>query len=241
MILHIPHSSHYIPPDAKYLLSNDDITKEIVLLSDHYCDDLFDVPDVERITFPFSRVYCDVERFFPVDPMDHHGMGMFYIKTFDGRDLRLLEPIQYEKVHSVYRNHHQVLSNAVNVELEQRNYCMIIDCHSFSAHAVHYHGNDYPDICIGTDQFHTPAWLADVLYFEAKNMGYRVAFNDPFGGCIVPLEHYGKNKHVLSVMIEVNRNMYLKNDMISRSDNYDKTKDTLYRLIQTIKKAAAKI
>ena len=237
MILHIPHSSHHIPHDTKFLLSEEDLLKEIILLSDHYCDDLFDVPDVERIVFPFSRVYCDVERFFPIDPMDHYGMGMYYTKTFDGRDLRVLESAQYEKVYSVYQSHHQILRNAVNKELEQRGHCVIVDCHSFSDQAVHSNENHYPDICIGTDEFHTPSWLADIIYFEAKNLGYRVAFNDPFSGCIVPLEHYEKNKAVLSVMIEVNRNMYLENDMISRSGNYQKTKEVLNGLTQTIRKA----
>lgn len=28
MILHIPHSSHYIPHDAKYLLSSDEVGKK---------------------------------------------------------------------------------------------------------------------------------------------------------------------------------------------------------------------
>jgi N-formylglutamate amidohydrolase len=237
MILHIPHSSHYIPPDAKYLLSDDDLTKEIVLLSDHYCDDLFAVPDAERIVFPYCRVYCDVERFFPVDPMDQYGMGMYYTKTFDGRDMRLLEQIDYERVHSVYRNHHQQLRDAVNKELAQHGLCLIVDCHSFSAYAVHDHANDYPDICIGTDPFHTPSWLADALCTEADNSGYSVAFNDPFGGCIVPMEHYEKDRHVHSVMIEINRSMYLQEDLISRSEKYYRTKEVLNRLMQAMKKA----
>jgi N-formylglutamate deformylase len=36
-----------------------------------------------------------------------------------------------------------------------------------------------------------------------------VAVNTPFAGTIVPMSHYGKDRRVSSIMIEINRGLYL--------------------------------
>jgi len=43
-------------------------------------------------------------------------------------------------------------------------------------------------------------------YFESN--GYRIGVNTPFQGTIVPLNFYGKDKDILSIMIEVNKRIY---------------------------------
>ena len=65
-----------------------------------------------------------------------------------------------------------------------------------------------PDICIGTDAYHTSAELKNCLLKVFEAFGYRVAIDSPFSGSIVPLKHYHKDKRVASVMIEVNRSLY---------------------------------
>ncbi len=75
MIIHIPHAKTKIPKPAKYLT---DITKEIVRVTDWYVEDLFEyTPASSTIVFPYSRVYCDVER-FEDDPLNNIGNGIFY-------------------------------------------------------------------------------------------------------------------------------------------------------------------
>jgi N-formylglutamate amidohydrolase len=89
---------------------------------------------------------------------------------------------------------------------------LIVDAHSFPARPLPYEAYQDPDrcdICVGTDPFHTPIWLADLAIHEFRNRGYRVEVNCPFGGSLVPEKHYRQDKRVLSIMIEVNRSLYM--------------------------------
>ena len=104
---------------------------------------------------------------------------------------------------------------------------MIIDCHSFSSVPLPYEmeqSNDRPDICIGPDDFHTPKVLSSLAleYFQSK--GYKTVANYPYSGSIVPLRHYGKNANVSSIMIEINRGLYLKPGTNEKNDNFNKIK-----------------
>ena len=63
LVLHIPHSSTEIPLLDGYVSNQDAIQDEIVKLTDWYTDDLFDSEVDDKIVTPFSRIFCDVERF----------------------------------------------------------------------------------------------------------------------------------------------------------------------------------
>ena len=97
----------------------------------------------------------------------------------------------------------------VDDRLEQHNQCLIIDCHSFPAQPLPYENDlNRPDICIGTDSYHTSTELKDCLLKVLKAFGHRVAIDSPFSGSIVPLKYYQLDRRVSSVMIEVNRSLY---------------------------------
>jgi N-formylglutamate amidohydrolase len=105
--------------------------------------------------------------------------------------------------------HHSKLTRMVDSCLEKHNQCLIIDCHSFPAQPLPYECDlNRPDICIGTDSYHTSTELKDYLSATFKALGYDVAIDSPFSGTIVPLKHYHKDQRVESVMIEVNRSLY---------------------------------
>ena len=85
IVLHIPHASDYVPCMDGYVVGREDLINEIMLLTDWFTDELFDLPYVKVIA-PFSRVFCDVER-FPDDSaevMSECGMGMCYTHFDDG-------------------------------------------------------------------------------------------------------------------------------------------------------------
>ena len=87
-----------------------------------------------------------------------------------------------------------------------------MDCHSFASVALPYELDqtlDRADICIGTDAFHTPSLVRDAILAAAKAEGYSVAIDAPFGGALVPLSAYQTDRRVLSVMIEINRRLYM--------------------------------
>jgi N-formylglutamate deformylase len=218
MILHIPHASIAIPDDIRpsILLSDAGLHAELLRMTDRYTDELFDPPIVcTRIIAPVSRLVCDVER-FPDDrdePMAARGMGAIYIRTSDERDLRSLNTDERQAlIDRFYTPHHAALYAAVTDELIHEDTVLIIDCHSFSSAPLPHEPDQSPDrpqICIGTDPFHTPPMLADTAAMFFRDHGFTVALNTPFSGALVPLDFYRHTPEIHSLMIECNRSLYM--------------------------------
>ncbi len=219
-MLHIPHSATAIPADtrAELVLSDVELERELLDMTDHFTDELFSLSaaEAQSIIFPVSRLVLDPERFVDdaQEPMTQRGMGVVYALTSRGTPLRreLSEQHRAALIDRFYVPHHLALTRAVNACLEARGHCLVIDCHSFPSRPLPYEldqSPDRPQICLGTDPVHTPAWLADAARaaFEAK--GFTVAINRPFAGALVPLEHYGVNRALSALMIEVNRGVYM--------------------------------
>jgi hypothetical protein len=53
---------------------------------------------------------------------------------------------------------------------------------------------------------------------------------------IVPLEHYNKNKNVHTIMLEINRNLYLEQSTNDKSEKYLEIKKSILGVYKTIKK-----
>jgi N-formylglutamate deformylase len=186
-------------------------------MTDHHTLDLFawDVPDDQVVRAPVSRLVVDVERFEDdgLEPMAERGMGVVYRTTSDLRPLR--RAISAEERASLIREwyapHHRQLSDSVQSKLDMYGRALIIDAHSFPEHPLPYetdHASDRPQICIGTDSFHTSPGLEQALERTFCEAGFSVKINSPFAGALVPMHHYGSNAQVESVMIEVKRSLY---------------------------------
>jgi N-formylglutamate amidohydrolase len=76
-----------------------------------------------------------------------------------------------------------------------------------------------PDICIGTDKFHTSEDLSKKLQVACKNTGLKSKFNSPFSGSLVPTKLYQKDARVQSIMIEVNRKLYMNEKTGEKTQN----------------------
>ena len=137
-------------------------------------------------------------------------MGVVCTRTADGEALRDRCDVERSAlINTYYNSHHNKLTRMVDDCLEQHDQCLIVDCHSFPAQALPYElDKNWPDICIGTDTYHTSTVLKNQLSTAFKAHGYDVAIDSPFSGTIVPLKHYHKDQRVESVMIEVNRSLY---------------------------------
>lgn len=164
MILHIPHSSCVIPDDFRdqIVLSDNELSTELLLMTDWFTDELFVLPETTILRFPISRLLVDVER-FPDDiqePMSSVGMGMIYKCTAHRNELkRKLQPHEIKSLVQYYETHHERLSAEVNRELETYGQALIVDCHSFPSVPLPCDMNKStprPEFCIGTDSFHTP-------------------------------------------------------------------------------------
>ena len=209
VILHVPHSSTFIPTHCQFLITESELAMEVEKLTDHHTQMLFDCDGASKLVFPVSRLVVDPERFID-DPMESVGMGVVYTQTTNGNALRAISEIdRLALLNTYYHPHHTALTRMVGDCLEQHNQCLIIDCHSFPAQPLPYESDmNRPDICIGTDSYHTSAELKDCLLKVFETSGYRVAIDSPFSGSIVPLKHYHLDPRVSSVMIEVNRSLY---------------------------------
>ena len=107
------------------------------------------------------------------------------------------------------------MTEAVDESLSANDHCLIIDGHSFPALLLTYEPEQTafrPDFCLGTDDFHTPEELVAKVEKILESCGYSTARDQPFSGTIVPMKHYRKDHRVQSLMIEINRWLYLGKD-----------------------------
>ena len=228
MILHIPHASRYLAGRSFEC----DTTLELERMTDHRTDELFEHQAAVRVVFALSRLVCDVERFADdaQELMAVKGMGVCYQTNSFGQPLRTVSVAEkHHIIEDYYKPHHHKLEQAVNDELANTGQALIIDCHSFSNTPLPHEDSQHiprPDICIGSDQFHTPSPLTELAVNHFSALGYRVAVNDPFAGSLVPLVHFNKNAQVHSLMIEVNRRVY--------QDNFEHVKHDISRCLAAL-------
>ena len=240
IILHIPHSSTSIPNYNGYVDNVELIDNEVELLTDWYTHELFYSENDITVKADFSRIFCDVERFADDEQelMARYGMGVLYEKTDSGKFLRAITPeLRGEILSKYYWPHHNRLENAVEDQLQQYGKSLIVDCHSFSDIPFQRDLNQQPNrphINIGTDSFHTPKHLVDftVDFFERHKL--TVGINWPYSGTMVPLKYYQKDNRVNSIMIEVNRKLYLKSGSNVKLGDFNFIKGILYKYIRCI-------
>lgn len=131
-----------------------------------------------------------------------------------------------------------LLTESVRLQLEQFGTATIVDCHSFP-HKPIIRALDQssfrPDFNIGTDAFHTPQkWIdASIAFFEEK--GYSLGVDKPYEGSIVPMDYYQKDNNVLSIMLEINRGLYLDEPSNEKSNQYQKTKQVVQEFLQLLR------
>lgn len=221
LVLHIPHDSTDVPSSVREQFLLDDVQLRIELdrMTDHHTLALFSDPtlDAQIVRAPVSRLVVDVERFVNDDnePMAYRGMGAVYMVTSHLKPLR--RPLGAGErdtlIQAYYIPHHLRLEAAVTNAIEQDGRCLVLDCHSFPTKALPYElvteGRDRPDICIGTDDFHTSDKLANGFVTEFERAGFKVGVNDPFAGALVPVSRYRRDHRVSAIMVEVNRALYL--------------------------------
>jgi len=198
-------------------------------MTDHLTLELFGsrVAENNIVRAPVSRLVLDVERFEDdaLEPMSARGMGAIYTKTSTGTPLRRrIEPEERaELLVRWYRPHHRHLESVVAGRLDRFDRTLIVDAPSFPSVPLPYEpvqDRDRPEICIGTDAFHTPPALATRLIRSFENEGFTVALNTPFAGALVPLAFHRKERRVSSIMIEIRRDLYIDETSGLRNDRF---------------------
>lgn len=217
MLIHIPHASAWIPETERSRFRISDLNAELLNMTDLYTDELFG-GSYDAIRFPVSRLVCDPERFRSDEDedMSRVGMGAVYARTACGEILRQVNARERECIlRRYYDPHHHAFTELVSEKLRIYGRCLIIDAHSFPAIPLPYEPDqdrNRPDFCIGADPFHTPPELRNACESILRGSGFSVSVNRPYSGAIVPISFYKTDRRVQSVMIEVNRKLYMEPD-----------------------------
>jgi len=221
LVLHVPHDSLVVPDSVRsqFLLDDSELKVELDRMTDHHTLALFadQTSEAQVVRAPVSRLVVDMER-FPSDedePMAARGMGAVYSLTSHLLPLRrpLVAEEREKLMQDYYHPHHAHLECAVDRALERHGQCLVLDCHSFPSKALPYELADpastRPEICIGSDDFHTSPELAEAFFSAFERAGSVVKLNDPFAGALVPNSRFRRDKRVAAIMVEVNRQLYM--------------------------------
>jgi N-formylglutamate amidohydrolase len=217
IILHIPHSSDRLPEDCVW---SGEIRKVLNRWTDWHTDTLFgsESPEVISFVFPWSRLYCDIERLYE-DPMERIGQGIAY-RSIDGCCRELSE----EETRQILQTYAEAREAFYNMANEPGT--LIIDCHSFPADLA-----PETDICIGFNEDDTRPQqeVIDMIAGHFREAGYSVGINEPYSNSVCASMDPNKAR-TKTIMIEINKAVYLDADGITPGKDFDKLKSLIDEL-----------
>jgi N-formylglutamate amidohydrolase len=86
---------------------------------------------------------------------------------------------------------------------------------------------DRPDVCIGTLKLHSQPGLVAAARSAFEAHGWSVKIDSPYFGTMVPLTYLGREPRLASLMIEVNRRLYLDEGSAERLPEFHAVKRRL--------------
>jgi len=217
-IFHVPHSSVYIPEKYinDFIISKEQLEHDAILLCDFRTNEMID----DGIIFPYSRLFCDVERYnSDLEIMNEIGMGVLYTKN---HNLETIRENPSKEILNYYIEHHKKLNEITKNLLETNKEIVFIDLHSYSKEILPYELNKdltRPEICIGINKRYNKDLLKKLIYI-IEDFGYTYFINEPFIGCLLPSE-YIDDERVHGIMIEIRKDVY------DTEENFDKIKELL--------------
>lgn len=243
VIIHIPHASLDLPKEffERLEVSLEELERENIFVAD-YLVDKFEPEEFKNvIKADFSRLFCDVERFRDdsQEVMSKYGMGVVYQKNHLGNNfIEVDDKYKNWVLTNYYDKYHKMLDEKASEILEKNKQCYIIELHSFSDQFVLDVLNlkNNPDICLGYDNDNCDFELLKLTKEHFEKYGYSVRENYPYQGSLVPNKFYGvENSGVFSLMIEINKRLYLKDNEDLVSSKFLKLKecmDSYYELVE---------
>lgn len=224
MILHIPHSSTQLAG----LTVN---PESVLLLTDHFTDDLFHFNGAEtKLVSDYNRHVVDLERLVD-DPLEAKGQGILYKKDLFGGEIDRSQ-LDNQALLDYFHQHHRNLGHDVRQYLAYFETCILVDCHSFGDQQLGRQNT--PDFCIGFNNDTTyDAGLVKLLVNHFQTSGYSVGLNEPYAFSMSianpPFGFY-------SVMIEVNKRLYMdiEQGQAVKNQHYEATKRVIHSALQNI-------
>ena len=161
-------------------------------------------------------------------------LGWFYENAILSKK-PLREVTNRTKIRKYFDNHHKELNEKTKQKLDKYQQCTIIDCHSFSNERYWFHNKEIPlpDICIGFEDYHEDEKLIELIKDEFNE--YEIGINTPYMGSLVPTNYWQKDTRVKSVMIEINKKLYLESDNLTKNSNFTKIKSKITNIMRRLK------
>ena len=239
-LIHLPHCGLKIPNQFlnDYYLPEKELQNNIYEYCDIYTDELFDsmFNKFGGVKNEYSRLFFDPERFSDdtqEEMYKKYRLGWFYENAIiDKKPLRKLD--NKDIIKKYYDEHHKQLDNLTQQKLDIFNRCTIIDCHSFSDKEYWFlnKASDFPDICIGYEEYHMDKNLIEIIKEEFSE--YKIGLNTPYDGSLVPMKYWHKDNRVKSVMIEINKRIYTEHDNKTKSKNFIIMKNKIDNILNKI-------
>lgn len=252
LVVDSPHSGVDWPADFEHQAT----VEELMTSVDAYVDELFGATPAVGGTLLaalFPRAYVDANRAEddldpgliegewpgPLNPTrkSDSGMGVIRRLILAGRPLydRPLPAAQIlHRLETCHRPYHAALAAAIDRAYARHGAVFHIDAHSMKPIGVAMNddaGRTRPDVVVSDREGTTCeagfiGFVGDVL----RDLGYRVAVNDPYTGAELVRRHSDPAAGRNSLQIELNRALYLDPETFGRSAGFDRLKadiDTL--------------
>jgi N-formylglutamate amidohydrolase len=246
LVVHVPHCATGVP--ARYrdelVIGDDELARELLLMTDHYTDELaMSAVAMGGVVFRnrVSRLVMDPERFEDdaKEEMAKRGMGAVYMRRHDGTPLRApsYSAARRAKVMAeLYTPYHRALEDLVTRNLDEHGMSFIVDCHSFPSRALPYEdaGQVRPGLCIGVDEPHVDAEVVCGWQVAAQRAGVSTGINTPFGGSFVPTRYFGTERRVRSMMVEVRRDLYMDEGTGGKIAGFDDVRRLVAELLDVV-------
>ncbi|MHA6631296.1 N-formylglutamate amidohydrolase [Pseudonocardia sichuanensis] len=250
VLLHVPHAGTEVPGWTRghLLLDGTALDAELAALTDHRTDALATAAAGRARVRPFvlvnrvSRFVVDPERFPDErEEMAAAGMAAVYTHGTRGQRIRADDPAHRDALLAAYyRPWADAAHAAVADRLAATGRAVLLDVHSYPSRPLPYElhaDRARPRVCLGTDPAHTPGWLVAAAR-EAFTAVGPTALDAPFAGTYVPLPHHGREPRVLSLMLEIRRDVYLTEPAGPLSPGAEDVVAALARLVDAVSAGA---
>lgn len=258
MIFASPHSGRRYSADFLRLsrLDRHDLRQS----EDGYVDLIFD--DAPRFGAPFlralfPRAYVDVNR--SADELDPRmfadtlpssvdsrtsrvlaGLGVIPRIVADGHDIydrKLNYKETKRRLHTCYEPYHDALKGLIDKAYARFGCAVVIDCHSMpsAGGAPLKPGDRQIDFVLG-DRFGTscaPSLTSLIEHILVKS-GHTVSRNAPYAGGYVASAYGAPSRGVHIIQIEINRALYLDEQRLARTDNFERLRDKMQHLMSEL-------
>lgn len=217
ILISIPHASTKVPDEVKDIVALSQ--KELLGYTDLYTDEIFDIQNVYKVQYEYSRVIADVNR-APDDISKEYELsaeGVIVHTTWDGKSVYKSEPTQ-EMIDALISKYHEPFHEALEEYIPKVQF--LIDCHSFLPYGPKLKSDSgiaRPDINLGNVNF-SSCTREHTVFFRSffEDHGYNVSINFPYVGKYILGHHCHRRRIppflVPGIQIEINQGLYVEED-----------------------------